>query len=511
MKSDNLIKKFAIFGVLALCICTRIAFITQKESLHGDETVSLILAYNATGWGNRTYAEGQTYTSEELKSNLFVDDKGGMQGWIDDIVALWDDNRDPSHASLYYMLLRTSLIGQDECCYAPVIRRGCGLNIFLFIVSFLCMAALLRKLLPDKPFSQAGILLLAYLNPLSVSTSLFVREYQLAECALTAFSLFAIHLAERINKGCNILTTNTVAIGSILSAILLSAGYFNAIFAIMVCVCLIVKAWNKSHRQKTVLYFAITISLSILLCIAIYKGFFNFTEDVRTAEVVDKAKGGDFLTNVIHSAKAGIKMILFNVWGPILSIWVAILLATAIIKKKKINRMPYLWLFLTAFVWFVIVMLLSTWKMTRYVAPCIPLLAVMPAFYILQMSRSEKWKYMPVLPLIALQAWTLAGNRIEHLEKNNCGSFPADSRHLVLYTKVDQDRDMLTLIAPCMSGDQDCIIVSNTEAIESNKFSTDSVTYVFADNNIEKLQKMEGYQETTQFNDWMWIYKIKNK
>lgn len=83
-----------------------------------------------------TYENNRIYTADELRKNLLTDNVGGLKGYCEDIKALWNDNRDPSHASLYYMLLRTSLIGSDSPSVRAVIIRGCGLNLVLFALSF---------------------------------------------------------------------------------------------------------------------------------------------------------------------------------------------------------------------------------------------------------------------------------------------------------------------------------------------------------------------------------------
>ena len=77
---------------------------------------------------------------KNLRKILFVDDCGGWKGYCSDVKSLWTDNRDPSHASLYYMLLRTALIGQNSTVLSDAVWRACGLNLLLFAVSFVLMA-----------------------------------------------------------------------------------------------------------------------------------------------------------------------------------------------------------------------------------------------------------------------------------------------------------------------------------------------------------------------------------
>ena len=130
-----------LFVVFILCLSVRVYFIGEKKGLDGDEHTSFTLAYNAVGWGENAYQEGK-YEAENLRKILFVDDCGGWKGYFSDIKSLWTDNRDPSHASLYYMLLRTALIGQNSTVLSDAVWRACGLNLLLFAVSFVLMALL---------------------------------------------------------------------------------------------------------------------------------------------------------------------------------------------------------------------------------------------------------------------------------------------------------------------------------------------------------------------------------
>lgn len=109
---------------------------SRESVIEGDELTSLTLAYNNIGWGDNTYLPGHTYNADELRSNLLADDRGGLAGYAADIKALWLDNRDASHASLYYMLLRTSLLMVGHASVDEAVRWGCGLNIAIFVLTF---------------------------------------------------------------------------------------------------------------------------------------------------------------------------------------------------------------------------------------------------------------------------------------------------------------------------------------------------------------------------------------
>lgn len=116
-----------------------------------DDPTSVSLAYNLPGWGKKTFEAGHILTGKELRQQCYIDDRGGLEGLWDDLAALHHDNRDGSHASLYYMALRCALTGVDTPSTDVLIRRSCGLNLVFFGLSFLSMALLLRMLFPGRP------------------------------------------------------------------------------------------------------------------------------------------------------------------------------------------------------------------------------------------------------------------------------------------------------------------------------------------------------------------------
>lgn len=129
-----------VLVVFTVCLATRIYYVHEKSVIEGDELTSLTLAYNNIGWGDNTYLPGHTYNADELRSNLLADDRGGLAGYVADIKALWLDNRDASHASLYYMLLRTSMLMVGHASVDEAVRWGCGLNIAIFVLTFFLAA-----------------------------------------------------------------------------------------------------------------------------------------------------------------------------------------------------------------------------------------------------------------------------------------------------------------------------------------------------------------------------------
>ena len=143
----------------------------------------------------RTYPYGKGTTPTMLHRR-----PRGLEGLWDDLAALHHDNRDGSHASLYYMALRCALTGVDTPSTDMLIRRSCGLNLVFFGLSFLSMTLLLHMLFPGKTMLTTFCLLLAYMNPVSVSNVLQAREYLMAEWLFVLWAYWCLRAAARIHN-----------------------------------------------------------------------------------------------------------------------------------------------------------------------------------------------------------------------------------------------------------------------------------------------------------------------
>lgn len=490
-----------LFVVFIACLSVRVYYIGEKKGLDGDEHTSFTLAYNAVGWGDNAYQEG-TYEAENLRKILFVDDCGGWNGYCKDIKSLWQDNRDPSHASLYYMLLRTALIGHSSTVLSDAIWRACSLNLILFAVSFCMMALLLFRVLPNCrwiPF----IVFLAYINPVSVSITLLIREYQAAEMMLVAFALVAVWIYGKLKGNRSILQIMPVLALAVTSALLVSVGYFNAFFIIafsLFCIYRLV----ISKRYVQIVFFPIVAALSVFLCWLLYQGFFNFFGDARTGEVTTKLTGANFFSNIYYSGGAVVKLLVFDVFGYFM---LAVLVCFAIYfvaKKRNLPKIDNLWIFVIAYICFGIIMILSTWKLSRYVSAYIPLLLVPVAYYIASMFKSRK--LVAVIGVLAL-VHTLLGGRVRFL-MNDFADFPTD-KIVYLYATYDGDRNTLSLLIPHLHDGQKVQIISDIKQI--SEFNADGKAIVFADNDMQALLDCPNLESATQFNPWQMIYVLKYK
>lgn len=497
-----------ILVVFVICLATRIFYVHEKSILEGDELTSLTLAYNNTGWGDNTYAPDVAYTADRLRCNLYTDDTGGFTGYANDIKALWLDNRDPSHASLYYMLLRTSLLMVGHASIDEVVRWGCALNIALFALTFLFAFLSAKMLLRRHPHLIAAALLVAFMNPMSVSNALLLREYQLAECLAAIFFFIFLKIVGQVKDGKSPLTVANVVMASLAAAAFVSAGYFNTFLVILACCYLIYAAKRCGMAGKACTMVAICLPLSLLFATMLYSGFFNFLTDIRTAEVVGKAQGGGFVSNTVLAVKSGGKFLCLDILNPLL----IAAIATLAVKSRKTltahlrqSRWPY---FAIAACWFASILFFATWKEPRYVAPCCSLLCL-ALIATLQELLAKSNKYVITAAMLITAAYTLASGRILYVHPSLLEGFQwPEAKNMYLYGPNSDERSTLTLLVPYMRDNQTCTILQSTEEINAVCECSDSTTYVFGAS-FPELKVLPCFKSSYAFNPWQDIYEYQ--
>ena len=164
----------------------------------------------------------------------------------------------------YYMALRCALTGVDTPSTDVLIRRSCGLNLVFFGLSFLSMALLLRMLFPGKTMLTTFCLLLAYMNPVSVSNVLQAREHLMAEWLFVLWAYWCLRAAARIHNQQTLWAPGTFTGGLAISAALLSCGYFNALFFGFTLLCLAVYSCRQHAYKDLGFYPVLGIALSLI-------------------------------------------------------------------------------------------------------------------------------------------------------------------------------------------------------------------------------------------------------
>lgn len=505
--------------ILLLALAPRIWWWSQKQSLYGDELTSLSLSYCNPGWGSRTFEDGHAYTGTELRRMLYTDGDEGLKGLKADLRSLYHDNEDASHASLYYMLLRGSLTGCQVTAPDAIARRACLINFPFFLISFFSIACLLRRLWPGRPLLQSGALAASFLNPASISLTLLVREYALAECLFSLWGLYCAGEMLRMRSANPVSGQRTAArmgcwfCGALLSAGLLSTGYFNALFLGLTLIWLGWCAWRCGRLKQEWGQLVLLPLMALLISWALYAGFFSFLYDVRTEEVGEKLQGTEWLANVLQSAKSGVKMAVLYVLTPVGTL-VALALGWQILKAKgrkslrqKLRSLPPVaGLCLSALCWILAAVWLSPWKLTHYFSPALPLFLSLSAALSWRMLRRQP-RPAQLTAAFLFTACSWCRPLIEHLGTLRTDLWPQQAAQIVFYAPDAYERHTLVQLSPYLGDKQTCTVVTTPAAVSQalEQSATDTL-YVFGSIDCEALKALPGYQSNQWFNDWMERY-----
>ncbi len=490
--------------VFAVALSTRLYWIHEKENLYGDELTSICIAYNHPGWGEKTYKAGYAYTGKELRKCIYKDEQGGLIGLKQDLVALQKDNRDLSHASLYYMALRCFLTGVETPSMDSLVRYSCGLNMLLFLLSFGSMFVLLRNLFPNRSGLIAFCLLLAFMNPASISNTLLVREYPMAEWLFVLWAYWCVRKKEQMKQ--NAPSLGLTSSGMILSAALFSCGYFNVLFWGISVLFLI----KTSHRGKEdFLSFLIMGIMAVVLSLCMYEGFLNFLDDTRTAEVSGKMRGEGFLMNLYSTLRNGVAILLVKVVTPVWAVVLGVMAGSCLLCRKHERptfRIPHGEVFLGATLWMIAALWLSTWKMTRYISAAFPLFMTGIACYLYAYIPQNKRRMLLVPFSILFIAYSFCEYPIENLERSNNWPWTVNAKRILLYGPNAAEKNTLTLLIPFMHDAQECVIVESADELSRNTPKDEAVYHVFGEQSNPTLKAGQGFIKEETFNSWMSIY-----
>ena len=222
---------------------------TKRNTCTSTTRLPSVLLTTCRGGERRRSRPDISLRERSYANNVTSTTAGDWKVCGTDLAALHHDNRDGSHASLYYMALRCALTGVDTPSTDMLIRRSCGLNLVFFGLSFLSMTLLLHMLFPGKTMLTTFCLLLAYMNPVSVSNVLQAREYLMAEWLFVLWAYWCLRAAARIHNQQTLWAPGTFTGGLAISAALLSCGYFNALFFGFTLLCLAVYSCRQ-HAYK---------------------------------------------------------------------------------------------------------------------------------------------------------------------------------------------------------------------------------------------------------------------
>lgn len=251
--------------VFAILTGVRVYYLSHRNQIHSDETFSYMLAKHNVAY--TTTMTDTVLTGEQLSQVPHCDHQ-----YARDIADLYHKNYDPPHASLYYMMLRTALIGADRYAPQSIIIRGGALNMIFWIVAFWLLYMLCRGVDERRWWVVPILLLVAFGNSLSIANTLMVREYQFAEMMLIAMAFVVMRIATNIRKASlkQWLMLIICGVGA------MSTGYLNTYFVCLLYIWLIIKSYQCDGKLKMFARICMSGVVTLLLCRAIYLGYFDF-------------------------------------------------------------------------------------------------------------------------------------------------------------------------------------------------------------------------------------------
>ncbi len=361
--------------ILLVAFALRMYYLEQKVDAHVDEILSIILSeYNEYGWGKR-FEENKIFSADEAKKAILWND-ASIKGAFHDIYKLWKNNRDDPHTNFYYSLLRLWHIGYINVDLKQIFYRGVSLNFLFFLIGFYFAHRIARKLFQHN-WMVLLFLSLAFLNPASISNTLFMRPYALQEMLFIVFCWGLLCVFERLKLNYSKYKNWRFCIAfALLTALLLSSGYFAAIFVAIVIFC--ASLWELIYCKpirKITMFFPLSFIMAILFCILLYPKYFRGFRGYRGAEVKDKLNFTYLKESLLNNIESFFTILSSNLSWVILTITL-VGICSFFLYRKKIYCTKYaiiLFFGLSAFAWAFIVMYVAPYKTLRYIMPILPI------------------------------------------------------------------------------------------------------------------------------------------
>ncbi len=381
-----------IIFVFFVLVGFRLFYINQKKSFHLDEILSIgISNRNEYGFWGKEYKRDYEYTIKELKDISFWDNSS-LKDSLTDIFNLHQTTRDPPHTNFYYSIFRLWFTGVKTSNLKYIIWRGCILNLLFFAVSFFFMMLLLKRF-TDSPFVISLCLLIAFLNPASLSLTLFLRSYELDQTFVIIFTYFIVCLSQAMKNYETIETKKNFVIGVIILTLTMLDAYFNMIFIgiyglLIICFCITKKNYNLLR------FYVFMFISSVLVAKVLYFGFGNLGADapnilmsnIKTKRIVSKEIG--FIKNVVSNSK-------FFLFYCVIIVITTIINFCVTIKQKKFEILSIIPI--VNLVTFFAIAYLAPVQYPRYVAPLFSAFSVCFVF-----NTKNKWENSLMVLVVSL-------------------------------------------------------------------------------------------------------------
>jgi len=410
-----------VLSVLYLFIAgIRIYWISQKTTLHMDEVASVRL----TCYNEWDYENNRGYTGKEAKEI-------GMScrnNPLSDIYHLWQDNRDSTHTNLYYSLFRIPLIGLDSVDIKKIVIRGGILNLLFFTISFIVFFLLTRLLFPKAPLLQLTATACTFLSTATISTTLFLRPYQLQQ---TSFIVFCYYFFKTFDLEKHIIHNDTAYINvkllilsSLTTAFAILTGYFALFFVGLFGLYAIYHKIKTTHRID-ILFYAASLCVSVLFAQTFYLKYLNayfsnsISDDIHFQISLENIKNSLLIDKIFA--------LNYFFTYPVIAICALCLLFVIIQHRKNFfTQKDALYIFAASVIYAITIMNLAPWKDLRYIAPIFPFFMMLPAAIIYSIRERKISIIVMLLLFIFFSQSALKENKIKYLHNEDVFIFRND-------------------------------------------------------------------------------------
>lgn len=356
----------------------RCFYINAKKSMNIDEALSIgISNINEYGfWGKLAELDGdKEYSGKELKDLSLWNDPS-LKDSVNDVWNLYQDNKDSPHTNLYYSIYRLWFTGAKTTDLKYIFWRGCSLNILFFAVSFFFMSLLIR-IFTKNSFLVFTSLLIAFINPASLSLTIFMRPYELQQLFVIILSYYVSCCLQAVYNNQKFESKKNFIIGIFVLAFTMLSGYFNLIIIglfglTLVIICVRKKDWNL---LKFFIYMlACSLIVAKLLYLSFGEGFFAY----RGQEAFSKFELSNFTANCM-AVGSGFYELIFskNIFVAFYFILVVLFWVLFLLSLKQDVRNFILSIVLSvALISLFLILWCAPGKALRYIAPLFPIFAL---------------------------------------------------------------------------------------------------------------------------------------
>jgi len=388
---SNIVSKTWIWILVIFIIATgiRVYRLSQKESLFLDEGLSVSLsAYNNYGW-NKNFDENVIYNGKELRE-LMLWDNDSTSNAVSDIIHLRQDDRDSPHTNLYYSCLRLWFAGVRTGDIHRIIIQAFSLNFLFFVFSFFFMYKLSKQLFSNN-WLIFLIMVLAYLNPGSITNTLYFREYQMQEMLFVMMTYMFVNYYYLIKNQNKIDSWQSMLKIALLVTFVLLSGYFALFYVVFLGLILLIFSYRKGQSQN-ILFLFFTFLVAFAFAGTLYCKYYDGFLGYRGTEALGKLESNGINNNIIASSKK----YFIDIRGYLISLPAIFLFAILVVKilivdRKRvhdINKLPIL-LSACGLIWSVIIMFFAPFKGVHYIMSIFPIILLAFPFVISFLKEKE--------------------------------------------------------------------------------------------------------------------------